>query len=256
VEAAEPAEHEQTHGPSLATAKLDDAALIDALPGSRLAEARGLAEEAARRGLNAAVPALEALCRRFKGFELRSVVPEQEAALEALAALGGRDAAAAVSRMLATGVVQGPGLSIALDAAARLGCRLPLDSVLIWMRHDEPEVRAAACGCARSSTQGIALLRELTGDLHEDVAAAAALALGRMGRDEARPSLLRMLGNDPTKEIVGAIASVATNDDIVVLGRPAVTRPDLADAVIEALEAIDTPRASVAANTARKRLGR
>jgi len=236
--------------------EMDDAALIGALSSSRQAEACRLTGEVVRRGLNAAVPALEGLCRRFKGFELRATIPEQQAALEALAALGGRDAAAAVSRMLATGVVQGPGLSTALDAAARLGCRLPPDSVLIWMRHDEPEVRAAACRCARSSAQTVALLRELMGDLHDEVAEAAALALGHMGRDEARPNLLRMLGNNPTQEVVEAIAGVATNDDIVVLGRLAVARPDLADAVIEALAAIDTPRATAAANTARKRLGR
>jgi HEAT repeat protein len=256
VGAIAPAEREQGYLPSRTTVELDDAALINALRYSRLGEARRLSGEAVHRGLTTAVPALEELCRRFKGFELRAAVPEQQAALEALAALGGRDAAAAVSRMLATGVVQGPGLSVALDAAARLGCRLPADSVLIWMRHDEPEVRAAACRCARSSAQAVALLRELMGDLHDEVAEAATLALGRMGRDEARPNLLRMLGNDPTPEVVEAIANVATADDVVVLGRLAVTRPELADAAIEALETIDTPRASAAANAARKLLGR
>jgi hypothetical protein len=42
-----------------------------------------LAHEAGRRKLTAAVPALEALCRRFSGFGIRRLLPEQAAALSA-----------------------------------------------------------------------------------------------------------------------------------------------------------------------------
>ena len=52
-----------------------------------------LAAEAGRRRLAAAVPSLETLCRRFSGFGIDRMVPEQAAALQALAAIGGREAA-------------------------------------------------------------------------------------------------------------------------------------------------------------------
>ena len=52
-------------------------------------------------------------------------MPEQIAALNALTAISTPEAAAAVSRIIADGVVQGPGLRDAVDAAVQLGCRLP-----------------------------------------------------------------------------------------------------------------------------------
>jgi hypothetical protein len=75
---------------------LDDQALIAAIPDSNLADSIALAAEAGRRRLAAAVPSLEALCRRFSGFGIDRMVPEQAAALQALAVISGREAAQAV----------------------------------------------------------------------------------------------------------------------------------------------------------------
>ena len=75
---------------------LDDQALIAAIPDSNLADSIALAAEAGRRRLAPAVPSLETLCRRFSGFGIDRMVPEQAAALQALAAIGGREAAQAV----------------------------------------------------------------------------------------------------------------------------------------------------------------
>src|SRR5258708_129836 len=72
---------------------LDDAALVAAIPESSLSDSSMLAAEAGRRRLAAAIPALAALCRRFAGFGIDRAVPEQAAALQALAMIGGRDAA-------------------------------------------------------------------------------------------------------------------------------------------------------------------
>jgi hypothetical protein len=91
----------------VAPESLDDAALIAAIPDAGLADCRALAAEAGRRRLLPAIPALEALCRRFRGFGLHHPLPDQVAALSALAAVGGHDAAAAVSRIIVDGVVQG-----------------------------------------------------------------------------------------------------------------------------------------------------
>ena len=91
-----------------AATALDDQALIAAIPDSNLADSRALAAEAGRRRLAAAVPSLETLCRRFSGFGIDRMVPEQAAALQALAVISGREAAQAVSQLIVRRVVQGP----------------------------------------------------------------------------------------------------------------------------------------------------
>src|SRR5580704_9316164 len=85
-------------------AALDDQALIAAIPESNLADSIALATEAGRRRLAAAVPSLETLCRRFSGFGIDRMVPEQAAALQALAAISGREAVEAVSQLIVRGV--------------------------------------------------------------------------------------------------------------------------------------------------------
>jgi hypothetical protein len=97
---------------------LDDRALIAAIPDSNLADSIALAAEAGRRRLAAAVPSLEALCRRFSGFGIDRMVPEQAAALQALAVISGREAAQAVSQLIVRRVVQGPALSLAARLVA------------------------------------------------------------------------------------------------------------------------------------------
>ena len=119
-----------------AVADLDDEALIAAIPAANLGDCTALAAEAARRQLAAAIPALEALCRRFAGFGIDRVVPEQSAALRALAAIGGRDAAQALSRLIVRGgVVQGPVLGRAVAVAAQLSASLTADVLLSLLRY-------------------------------------------------------------------------------------------------------------------------
>jgi hypothetical protein len=67
---------------------LEDEVLIAAIPAASLDHYAALVAEAARRRLAVAIPALEALCRRFAGFSVDHMVPEQSAALRALAAIG------------------------------------------------------------------------------------------------------------------------------------------------------------------------
>src|SRR5262249_61273615 len=90
-----------------------------------LADSTALATEAGRRRLATAIPSLETLCRRFSGFGIDRMVPEQAAALRALAVIGGREAAQAVSRLIVRGVVQGPALNLAVSPAAQIGSTLP-----------------------------------------------------------------------------------------------------------------------------------
>ena len=186
-------------------ADLTDEALIAAIPDARQTTCHALAGEAARRRLVAAVPALEVLCRRFKGFGLRFAVPEQAAALQALAAIGGADAAVAVSRIVTGEVVSGPGQREAVRAAAALRCLLPEPIAAAWLLHVDPEIRAQACRCAPRTAQVATLLVSLLEDLNQGVAIAAAKALGRIGRPEARPWLIRSLCQNPDAELIDAV---------------------------------------------------
>jgi hypothetical protein len=234
-------------GSSIAPGELEDAALIAAIPAAGVADAPALTEEAARRGLRAAIPALEALCRRFAGFGVEHSVPEQAAALSALSVIGGAEAAQAVARMIVRGVVQGPTLKNALSVAARLRSGLPADRVLALLRHADPGIRADACRCARAWPNAIAVLIDLLDDLNEGVQISAACALGRMGRSEARPSLTRWLRERPSPPVIDAISPIADDECIVLLGRIARAGADLHAAALDALEAIEHPRAAAIA---------
>ncbi len=230
-------------GRHLDSAGLDDASLAAAIPQAGITVAAALASEAGRRRLAAAVPALRELCRRLTGIGADRPVPEQIAALEALAAIGGAEARGAVAWMIAKAVVIGPTLTVALDVAARLGAIVPPQLVAGLLRHDDPMMRANACRCARPGPAAIPLLLELLTDLTRDVRTAAACALGRMGRTEARPVLLEQLAASPSSEVIDAVAAIADERCIVLLARTARVLPGLAEAALDALDAIGHPRA-------------
>ena len=228
---------------ALLPAEIDDERLIAAIPESTLAEGCKLAAEAGRRRLAAAVPALAALCRSFTGFGTRRMIPEQTAAIEALAIISGGEAANAVSEMIERAVVQEPGLQLALSAAARLGSVLSLDALRQLLRHAEPRIRADACRCARPLPELILLLIDLLDDLDQGVATSAACALGRMGRIEARGRLKSLLRDDPSEDVIDATSPIGDEECAVLLGRIARSGSVLADAALASLENIDQARA-------------
>jgi hypothetical protein len=136
---------------------LDDDGLVAAFLNAGIRDRIALAEEIGRRRLAAAIPTLEALCRRFAGFGADHILPEQAAALDALAAIGGFDAAQALVRLIAKGAVQGPCLQRAVSAAAQLRAKLPALLVLELLQHGNPWIRADACRCVRTSPEATAL---------------------------------------------------------------------------------------------------
>jgi len=230
--------------PALDPTQLTDEALIAALPDAGLSAASSLAAEAARRRLAGAVIPLERLCRRLTGFGADRLVTEQVVALEALADIGGEAARQAVARLVAHRTVQGPTLATALNAAARLGSSVPPSRLAELLDDADPTVRAAACRCVRLAGPHLKVLMELLDDLHGPVASAAAVALGRIGRVEARPLLMSLLRREPSAEIVGALAQIADEDVIVSFGRVARALPDFAQPVLDALDQLGDFRAS------------
>jgi HEAT repeats len=230
---------------------LDDQGLIAAISESELADSIALAREAGRRRLTAAIPDLEALCRRFSGFGRHRMLPEQAAALCALGAIGGHEAGQSISRLVVRAAVQGPALNLAVNTAARIGSTFPVAVLQSLLWHCDPDIRASACGCARRNPEVISVMIELLGDLNQDVARSAACALGRMGRTEARPLLVKLLREQPSEEVIDAVSSVADEECMIQLGRIARTEPTLADAALDALEDTDHPRADAIATAAR-----
>jgi len=249
IQAQRPLAHDMELRPTAAA--LDDQALIAAIPESNLADSIALAAEAGRRRLAAAVPSLETLCRRFSGFGTDRMVPEQAAALQALAAISGREAAQAVSRLIVRGIVRGPALNLAVSMAARIGSTLPADVLQSLLRHPDPGIRASVCGCARRRPELISVMIDLLEDLNHGVARSAAYALGQIGRIEARPMLAKLLREDPSEELIDAVSSIADEECLVQLGRIARTEPALSDAALNALEGIDQPRANAIATAIR-----
>jgi hypothetical protein len=230
-----------------AVEQLDDAALLTALADAGLADAPRLAAEAGRRRLVAAIPALVTVCRRLTGFGKHHPVPEQVAALEALCAIDGGDAARAVARLICEGAFLGRTLAMAVAAAVRLHARLPPATVQALLRDPDPQVRVAACRCARPAPGVAEVLIELAGDLHRDVAAAATCALGLMGRNEARSGLQQLIRDRPSADVIDAVATLGDEDAIALLARLGRTRPELAPTVLLALDAMEHPRADRAA---------
>jgi HEAT repeat protein len=218
--------------------------LLAGLPHARIVDSVALAGEAGRRRMTAAIPALAALCRRFAGFGADRIVPEQAAAIDALAQIAGANAAQTLAQLIAKRTVQGPCLQRAVGVAARIGAKLPAGTVMELLRHDDPAIRADGCRFAQASPDMVAQLRDLLDDLQRPVRMAAACALGRMGRNEVRPLLTRYLREEPSAQLIDAVVPVADEECVILLGRIARTMPDLSKATLDALDSIDHPRAS------------
>ncbi len=229
---------------SLLPQELSDEELIAALPEATLADACALAAEVGKRRLSAAIPALTTLCNRFVGYGIDVGVPEQAAALEALGVIGGPEASRAVVQLIVKRIVQGPTLVVATTVASQLGVIFPTDVALAFLRDSNPSVRALACACVRAGYEVVATLIAMLDDPDGEVSAAAACALGRMGRVEARIHLKRYLTERPSGPVVEAVARVADDEAIILLARVGRARPDLTHSIISALEEIDSARAT------------
>jgi HEAT repeat protein len=233
---------------SLLPHELSDEGLIAALPEATLADACALAAEAGTRRLSAAIPALMTLCNRFVGYGIDVGVPEQAAAVEALSAIGRPEASRAVVQLIARRIVQGSTLAVAIIVASQLGVIFPADAALALLRDLKPSVRAPACACVRAGYEVVATLIAMLDDPDDEVSTAAACALGRMGRAEARIHLKRYLSERPSSRVAEAVAGVADDDAIVLPARRGRARPDLAVPINSALEEIDNARAASAAS--------
>ena len=92
-------------------------------------------------------------------------------------------------------------------------------------------------------------------DIDRRVATSAALALGRMGKIEARPILKGLLRDAPAEDVIEAASSIVDEECAVLLGRIARSGSVLANAALVSLENADHARAfTIAAAIRRSRL--
>ena len=104
-----------------------------------------LGSEVVSRSLTAAVPALEALWRRFAGYGVETPLVEQQTVLGTLARLDGAAARLALRRIVLSRGLPDTLVPAALRAAAEAGLSLPAESSLRSLA-----IGTSLCGSPRS----------------------------------------------------------------------------------------------------------
>lgn len=242
--------------PTPAVDTLSDRELLELVTNARPSDVEAVCSELISRDLEAAVPALEALWRRFSGFGIEKPLREQLAVVDTLARLGGMEARSALRRIVLSKDLPASLLPAALQAAASAGLSLPAPFVDPHLDHGDTVVRGAAFALAALTHVPAARLREGLFDRSAANRLVAAIALGLRGDSRARKPLLDELARAPSTEIIEAVATVWDDDTIVHLGRCARNHPRLAGAVLDALREIESPRADVVAKDVEARVTR
>ena len=237
--------------------KLSSEALLDLLAaacdlGSE-AEIRLLdgIHEVERRDDPVAVPLLLKICHRFAGFDRSRAVPEATAALHALAAIGTRDGAPSILRLLRQGAFGVDATASALDYFTAIGFRPPVDFLEQMLADEHARVRIAACRLAgvTGAPRLLQRLRGLSNDLDREVARAARIARGRLGDGSVKADLEALLRDAVEADMPGlvqALLPLADQATVIGIGRAAerTRTPSVRAAMVEALGQIDMPAAA------------
>ena len=239
--------------PAPAVDSLSDNELLELIPNAGPSNVEAVCSEVVSRSLQAAVPALEALWRRFSGFGIEKPLREQLAVVDTLPRLGGTDARAALRRIVLWKGLPASLLPAALQAAASAGLALPAPFVAPLLDHEDAAVRSTAFALAARANVPADRLHASLFDRSAANRRAAAVALGLRGDPRARQPLVDELERSPSPEIIEAVAAVWDDDAIVRLGRCARRHPQLAGAVLDALREIGSPRAEVVAKDVERR---
>ena len=222
---------------------VSDAALVGLLAGAGPSDVGVLCEEIVARSLPSAVPALEALWRRFHGFGIERPLREQRAVLETLARLGGPEARAALRRIVLRPDLPASLLPVGLRSAADAGLRLPAGFVAGFLGHDDPAVREAAFELAGAANVPASRLREGLSDRVASIRRSAAVALARRGDASGLGVLIAGLADAPSARIVEALGALGGDEAIVALGRCAMRHPAFAPGIVGLLREMGEVRA-------------
>ena len=235
---------------------LTDDELLELIPDVGPSNVEAVCAEIVSRSLEAAVPALEVLWRRFVGFGITKPLREQLAVVDTLARLAGTDARSALRRIVLSRALPDSLLPAAMQAAAQAGLALPARFVGPLLDHVDPALRGAAFTLAVRANLAMDRLRAGLLDRSAANRRLAAIALGLRGDARARQPLYNELARSPSPEVIEAIAAVWDEDALVHLGRCARRHPWLAGAVFDTLREIGTPRAETIAGNLEAAFGR
>ena len=233
-------------------AGFSDRELLARLEEASPRDIEGLCAEVLSRSLADAVPLLESLWRRFVGFGITKPFREQVCVLRTLAGLDHESARAALKRIVPSQELPASLHGVALQAAAQARLTVPPDSLQPFLRHSDPDVRAAAFRLSRQARLPPDLLRAGLKDPSAAVRREAAITLGLRGIRDARAILLDELARRPSNTLITALAAIGDDDVIVHLGRCAAAQPAHADLIADLLEEMDDPRAVAVAGRLRK----
>lgn len=226
-----------------APATLGDDELVGRLADAGPSDVDALCAEIVARSLPSAVPALERLWARFRGFGIDRPLREQSAVLETLARLGSPEARTALRRLVLSLDLPAFLHPVVLRTAVDAGLRLPAPFVAGFLGHADAAVRRAAFDLAAGARVSAPLLREGLSDPDVPIRRAAAVALADLGDDSGREVLLAELVDAPSTAIVGALGALGGDEAIVALGRCAMRHSALAPGVFAALREMGNPRA-------------
>ena len=222
---------------------LSDEDILARIPSAGISDVGLLCNLAIERGLgDRAVPALETLWRRFKGFGYERPEPQQTAVIETLAKLGTARAKQLLVDIVTARDLPPPLLPAALSAARSAALHLPANFVRPLLAHADPRIRELAARLSGFGQPDIGALAACLDDTQPAVRRAAAIVLGQFGDARAKAILLSELQRTPTGEIVEALSAIADDDIVVHLGRCADAHPALAGRIAMGLEEMETPR--------------
>ena len=231
-------------GASPDPSRLSDREVLEGIPGANLARAEALCEQVISRGLgDAAVPALGELWDRFRGFGIDRPCSEQLAVLSALSRIGTKQSGILVKR-----IAEDPGLPTALlpqALKAALACRVRFtpQRIAVWVESEQPAVRALAFSLAQWVSPPWRILEMGRSDPDQTVRNAALITMGKLGLNAARAGLLTLLDRIPNADIVRALATIADDEVITLLGRCAEEHEALRSVILEELKEMDNCKA-------------
>ena len=217
--------------------------MMEMLPQADLSNVEALCAEVVSRSLDAAVPALDGLWRRFIGFGIKTPLLEQRAVLSTLARLDGESARTALKRIVLRESLPASLLPAALRAAADAALALPAAFVAPYLGHQDLAIRAPAFALAFKAGLPGHLLRDGLSDPFASVRRSAAVAMGARGDPEAREVLLNELGRNPSTDVIEAIAMIWDDVVVVHLGRCAERHPAHRSTILEILRDMENPKA-------------
>ncbi|MDE0524747.1 MAG: hypothetical protein OXH79_22660 [Boseongicola sp.] len=236
----------ECHRPVPEVEGLDDQEIIERIPAASVSQVQALCDQVLERGIgDNAVPALEALWKRFFGFGINGPLREQRSALETLAKVGTPLSRQAVARIIDARDLTDALLPLALECATEANLALSGQSVTRWLEDGRSDVRESAFVLARNCTPPVPKheLEKGLMDPEGSVRRSCLTTMGQFGNGRAKPGLLEELEKDPTSEIVTALAGLLDDDIITRLGRCAMKHGRLRGQIAEELESSGEPRA-------------